>query len=144
METGNPAYITRRGIWYHWNLIAEVASGRKNKHTITTSAHTLVVSYAGGEIRDSCFRSTLVMKAGKEERRGVVRFWTAEGIEEREIIVASHVCCLRLTQHVMFACIGVAQETRRGLQFRDLVGKRFNIAHMAQISPHAIFTFLES
>ena len=76
--------------------------------------HYSLVYCTEDEVRDTCVRPTSVMEAGKEQRASAIFYYRKSS---RTGNPSSHVCCLRRSQKIMFACTGMAQEVLRGTCF---------------------------
>ena len=91
----------------------------------------------GGERSVKCVRPALEMEARKEEQRGVVSSWWLRMLEHAKFIVACQnalECCRAELSFCMITPVPILP-IWRGINFRDLAVKRFNILRTVQIFP---------
>ena len=90
----------------------------------------MFIDCAGSEIRDTCFRSTTVMEAGKEVQ---CVFLITEGLEGREM----HRRMSPLYDEHSMSCSRVLDGTRVSARNACHCNTMLNILLTSKISPHA-------
>ena len=92
----------------------------------------LFLYFSGGERSVKCVRPALEMEASKEEQRGVARFLVAESAATRHKVKTPWNSVGRNHPFAWIMPVPILS-IWRGISFRDLAGKHFNILRTAQI-----------